>query len=461
MEPVRGSVELDLSADVLWDVFRRPDRWPWWNACMAWVGTRELSQGGRLVWLFEPLRWWYPYLMPAVATLVEVDEGRQVTWEVTAFPGFRARHSYTIEPLGPGRSRFSSWEQAAGPAFRAAEAFWLAHFTFVRNASLQGARLLAARFRQEGRLDPATLPRRRRMPLAGARDVLGAADVLRLRYQELAPGVWAVIGGGGNSLVVESLGEVLIVDPKTPPFSRLLSRWIDRELGGRCSTVIDTHHHYDHTFGNPEYDEAAIVAHTSVPHLMLRRDGGFWRRHPAGMPQPENLVVGTDHLRVGDQDVTVHHLGRAHTVGDLAVHLRRNGQDIVATGDVGCPDHYPFLDTGEGGADLPGWAAAAEALAERYPDAVFVPGHGAVGSARELRRGADYLRFLRDSVIGSVHDGLDEDGAVRNVDVSSWRLAMLPVMRYGTAFTTSGSNVRRAFRLLSGTGREGASRSSG
>ncbi|GGW58690.1 hypothetical protein GCM10010503_39730 [Streptomyces lucensis JCM 4490] len=448
MRPIEGTVEVAVPADVLWDVFRRPDLWPCWNACMAWVGTTSLVKGGRLVWAFEPLRWWYPYRMPAAATLVEVTEGRQVTWEVTAFPGFLARHTYTIEETGPGRCRFSSWEQASGPAFRTMRSFWLAHFTFVKNASLQGARLLEARFRQHGRLDPVTLPGRRWRPLAAARDLLGAADVLRMSHQELVPGVWAVIGGGGNSLLVESKGQVLVVDPKCPPFSGMLRRWISRELGAPCTMVIDTHHHYDHTFGNVEHPEARIVAETGVPDLMHQRDGGFWRRHPDGVPRGENTVTGTRTLRVGDQEVAIHSLGRGHTSGDLAVRLQRNGREIVAVGDIGCVGHYPFFDTGRGGADLQGWAASAEELAERYPDAIFVPGHGPVASARELRAQADYIRFLEASVLGSAHDGLDARGSVRNVDLTSWRLSMLPVLHYGTVLSRSSSNVRQARRLV-------------
>jgi len=79
-----------------------------------------------------------------VADIVEVEQNRNVTWEVTTLPGFFARHSYSVTDLGGGRSRFSSWEQGTGPTLRTARRFWLAQFEFVKNRSLHGARLLEA-----------------------------------------------------------------------------------------------------------------------------------------------------------------------------------------------------------------------------------------------------------------------------------------------------------------------------
>jgi hypothetical protein len=47
----------------------------------------------------------------AIATVVELEPGRRVTWKGTALPGLYARHT---EALGENRSRFTSWEKAYG-----------------------------------------------------------------------------------------------------------------------------------------------------------------------------------------------------------------------------------------------------------------------------------------------------------------------------------------------------------
>jgi hypothetical protein len=160
MAPIHGTVDLDIRPDVLWACFRRAHAWPRWNRCFFWVRNRDLALGEQLVWIFEPIRWFYPYKMFAVARIVELEPGRKVTWEVTALPGFYARHTYSVEPLPDGGSRFGSWEQATGWGFRMMRGFWLAHFTFVRDESLRGGRLLAAIYARRGVLDGRTLPRR-------------------------------------------------------------------------------------------------------------------------------------------------------------------------------------------------------------------------------------------------------------------------------------------------------------
>jgi glyoxylase-like metal-dependent hydrolase (beta-lactamase superfamily II) len=446
MVPVQGSVDIDVPADVLGPAFFQASHWPWWNACMAWVRNRQLRLGDHLIWVFEPIRPWYLYRFPAIATIVELEAERKVTWEVTALPGFYARHTYSIADLGGGRSRFSSWEQGMGPSFRATRAFWLAHFEFVKNRSLQGARLLEAAYRIHGHLDEAAIPRRRGT-LRSLTDLWGLFELLRLKTIQLEPNLWTMLGGGGNTVVVEAGDQSLVVDPKFPPFDRPLRRWIGRQLRAPIRTVVNTHHHYDHTFGNPGFAPATIVADARVPELMRRRDPRFWQSHPDGLPDPAHLVSSDTTLEVGGRSVGVHPVPRAHTAGDAWIRITGGEGDYVVTGDIGSFGHYPFLDRGEGGADLAGWARAARQMVETAPNAKVVPGHGPVGKAEDLRRLAVFLEFLDRSVQDSAATGLGEAATVRNVDLSSWRLAALPVFRYGEVVVTGRTAVRRAFQL--------------
>jgi glyoxylase-like metal-dependent hydrolase (beta-lactamase superfamily II) len=396
--------------------------------------------------VFEPIRPWYLYLFPATAKIIEVEPNRKVTWEVTALPGFYARHTYTITDLGDGRSRFSSWEQATGPTYRATRSFWIAHFEFVKNRSLQGARLLEAAYRVHGALGPADVPKRRGS-LRSLMDLLGALEPLRMQPIALGDGLWAVLGGGGNSIVVKSDDEALVIDPKMPPFALLFRWWIKFKVRVPVTKVIDTHHHFDHTFGNPQFPDATFVADARVPDLMRQRDGSFWRSHPRSVPAEPNLVAEDTSSEFGTASLRIHPLPRAHTAGDVWIELTKDGRDYAVTGDIGCFGHYPFFDRGEGGADLAGWARAAREIAAACPGATVVPGHGPLGTGDDLRRLAVYIEFLQRSVTGSVADGLDESGTVRNVDLSSWRLGALPVFHYGETLLTARVNVRRALQL--------------
>jgi hypothetical protein len=142
--PVAGSVELEMPVERLWQTFLDVSSWPSWNPCIwrSRVRGGELRQGATLSWVFNPIKRWYPYKMPARAEIVELERHDRVTWEVNA-PGFHALHSYRFAPLGPERCGFGSWEVAEGPLYRATRRFWIAHFRYVCHASLAGAQRLA------------------------------------------------------------------------------------------------------------------------------------------------------------------------------------------------------------------------------------------------------------------------------------------------------------------------------
>jgi hypothetical protein len=151
---VAGATELAMSVERLWSVFERVREWPQWNGCI-WTATVSggptlatggpLDQGRQLLWAFNPIRPWYLYRLPVMARLVEVIPESRVSWEVTLVPGMWALHTYWMEPIDGGHCRFGSWEVAEGPTYRLLRPFWQAHFTFVRDASLAGARSLADR----------------------------------------------------------------------------------------------------------------------------------------------------------------------------------------------------------------------------------------------------------------------------------------------------------------------------
>jgi cyclase len=463
MSPVQGTVEVDVPIDVLWTFFRQANLWPRWNKCFTWVHNRDLELGRQLIWSFEPIRPWYLYKMPAAAKIVEVEPRRKVTWEVTAFPGMYARHTYSVEDLGNGRTRFGSWEKGMGLGFRLTKWLWVPHFTFVKDRSLEGARFLESVYRREGRLDEKTVPAAtplaaRLAPLAvvplGAAALAGRRFYTTYMQQEqirLAPGVYAILKGGGNSLVVDGGSEALLVDPKFPPMSRNLRDWIEENIDAEVTTIVNTHYHYDHTQGNALYPGADIHAHENTTEFALTKDHDFsdrrwWLQHTRSLPG--QAVSGRRKMRIGNQRVELLHPGPAHTHGDLVVYLPEH--NIVATGDLLFKGYYPYIDSSSGGASLPGWIDSLRNLVERYPDAVFVPGHGPIATAQDLAYFAGYLEHLYNAMERAVAIGLSEAQAVRQIDLSRWGLKPIPSFLKGKlTWATAERNIRTAYRILS------------
>ena len=84
-----------------------------------------------------------------------------------------------------------------------------------------------------------------------------------------------------------------------------------------------------------------------------------------------------------------------------------------------------------------------------YPDAVFLPGHGLPVRANELRRHADYLEFLYESVKHSHRAGLSEEETKRKIDLSGWKLSALPSFHNRKlTWATARNNVRWMYQLL-------------
>lgn len=340
MQPIQGTVEVDVPIDKLWEAFRHANWWPRWNKCFFWAWNKDLVLGQKLIWVFQPIKWYLPYKMFAIANIVEVVPQQKVTWEVTALPGFYARHTYHMEDLGNGRSRFGSYEKAMGWSFPFTKWFWLKHFTFVKDESLEGAQFLEQKYKQDGRIDADTLPPKSYLRFVIALLVLALILVLagtsgwmylafaRQTHLALAPEVQVVLGGGGNSLLVRDGGEALLVDTKFSPGSGTLHHWIEKEQKLRVTTIVNTHHHYDHTRGNALYPQARIIAYRTAPELMRERpkDAEWCREHPFAVPsifvdETNRDAASAMTLQVGGTEVRLFHPGVGHTHGDLCVVL--------------------------------------------------------------------------------------------------------------------------------------------
>jgi glyoxylase-like metal-dependent hydrolase (beta-lactamase superfamily II) len=165
-----------------------------------------------------------------------------------------------------------------------------------------------------------------------------------------------------------------------------------RALGiGDVTAVVNTHEHFDHTFGNvafrEAYGEVPIHAHEVAAERTVDAGERIKERYADELDDPhreevlETEIVVADHtfssvrvLDLGDRQVELAHPGRGHTAGDIVI--RVPDADVVLAGDLveesGPPayggDCHPF--------DWPGALDVTLNLVGR--DTVVVPGHGAL-----------------------------------------------------------------------------------
>jgi glyoxylase-like metal-dependent hydrolase (beta-lactamase superfamily II) len=212
-----------------------------------------------------------------------------------------------------------------------------------------------------------------------------AAGVFRRRYQPYDVSVCVVRGAAG----------LLLCDTRSSHRQADEIRDDLRELGPLpVRWVVNTHAHFDHTFGNARFGPASdvgapIYGHELVPaHLgayerrvlaeliaEAEEGAGEWRE--VVITPPTVLVGAAMTLDLGGRTVELRHLGRGHTDNDLLVRVPDAG--VWLAGDlieesgppVYGPDSFP-LD----------WPATIGRLRAALGEGdVLVPGHGAVVGA--------------------------------------------------------------------------------
>lgn len=166
-----------------------------------------------------------------------------------------------------------------------------------------------------------------------------------------------------------------------------------RAIGvGEVVAVVNTHEHFDHTFGNATFREeygAGVPIHATDEAAARTIEAGerIKRDYDAATDDPHRdevlatTIVPADQvfssasvIDLGDRAVELVHPGRGHTGGDLVV--RVPDADVLLAGDLVEESAPPAYGADSYPLDWPLTLDLVLNLAT--PATVFVPGHGAV-----------------------------------------------------------------------------------
>ena len=234
---------------------------------------------------------------------------------------------------------------------------------------------------------------------------------------ELADGVFARLHEGlTNAGIIVGDDGVLVIDSlRVPSFARDLIADVKRLTPKPIRWVVDTHSHWDHAWGNEEFPDATIIGHDNARAEMLDVDLVEWWRERAatsGMPwsdeaktvqvTPPSLTFDESmRLFLGNRELHLRWFGRAHTSGDIFVHLPE--ENLLFTGDVAQDGGVPFIQDGY----VRDWVGTDGRLLELEPER-FVSGHGPIGSFDALIDARDFIAMLAMGVQNAIVDGQDE-----------------------------------------------------
>ncbi|CAI9407306.1 MBL fold metallo-hydrolase [Nocardioides sp. T2.26MG-1] len=218
-----------------------------------------------------------------------------------------------------------------------------------------------------------------------------------MAFTEVADRVWVaryewfdvnvtLVGGGRGLLVVDTNASATA--------ARAVVEDIRRLGAGEVVAAVNTHEHFDHTFGNGElrsaYGPIPIHAHEVAAERTVPAGERIKARYDAEPDDPHREEVQATELvpadttfssavalDLGDRMVELVHPGRGHTAGDLIVRIP--DADALLAGDLVEESALRGSVPGFGGDCYPfDWPLSLDVvLALTGPGSVVVPGHGA------------------------------------------------------------------------------------
>jgi cyclase len=205
------------------------------------------------------------------------------------------------------------------------------------------------------------------------------------------PGGWCVsnagiIAGDDGAIVVDSLA--------TERRTLALRDAVDALTPSSRRTLVNTHHHGDHVFGNHLFGpDTTIVAH-ELTRVEMAETGlalkGLWPDVDWGdvrVTLPDVTFEERLTLRVGGRRVELIHVGPAHTSSDVVVWIEEEG--VLFAGDVLFSGSAPFVLMGS----VAGSLTAVETLTRLEPRTI-VCGHGEVTGPQVLEETGAYLSWI-------------------------------------------------------------------
>jgi cyclase len=256
-------------------------------------------------------------------------------------------------------------------------------------------------------------------------------DLPPSHLDEISDGVFAYIQPDGSwwinntGLLVGDHGAIAIDTCATERRTRAFLEAVDGVSARPVRTLVNTHHHGDHTHGNYLLGAATIVAHELTRSAVIE----------AGVPGPEGPLPFWTHFEVGDlvldppfltfvDGVTlwsgdlrceVRHVGTpAHTTNDSIVWIPE--RRTLFAGDLLFNGGTPFLLMGS----LAGSLEVLGKVIAPLEAATIVPGHGPVSDGSLVGEVLGYLRFLERTAREGHAAGLSPLEAARQCDLGEY-----------------------------------------
>lgn len=255
--------------------------------------------------------------------------------------------------------------------------------------------------------------------------------------REVADGCYAFIQSGGlnvsnagfilgkqSNLVIDAL----YVKPMVESFLNDIRKVSKKPIG----QIVFTHHHADHTLGSISFPKnIPLIAHNHMRQRMIetgldlahyRHVNPEFARYLKDVKQkiPTHTFSGSMAIYLGEKKVELHHLGHAHSKGDILVYVP--SEKVLYTGDCG----FNFVTPATFDADIGNWIRVLQYILKNFKVKKVVPGHGPVGNKRVLEDVLNYLKLVRREAKKRFKSGMTARQAAKDIPLKEYKNWMKP-----------------------------------
>ncbi|APG61394.1 MBL fold metallo-hydrolase [Christiangramia salexigens] len=216
--------------------------------------------------------------------------------------------------------------------------------------------------------------------------------------------VYILQGAGGNIGVLTGEDGIFMIDDQFAPLSAKIIEKLKSLSDQPVKFLVNTHHHGDHTGGNPNFEEedALIFAHENV-RKRLNKDS-----LSTGLP----VVTFNEKisLHLNNNDVMLIHVHNAHTDGDALIYFPQS--NVLHTGDTFFNGNFPYIDLRSGGSVNGAIEAAKKGLSLINENSKIIPGHGPIASYSDYKSYLHMLESIKSNVLQAINSGKSESEIV-------------------------------------------------
>ncbi len=277
---------------------------------------------------------------------------------------------------------------------------------------------------------------------------VGAAKAVEVSediFSYLQPdGSWYLNNAG---FLVGRQGVISVDTTSTEHRTRAYLQEISTVTSRPVRTLVNTHHHDDHTYGNSLLPDATIVSHDRCRDEVLaswpaaNRDiwtDVDWGDLPVAAPfltYATGITLWSDQLRCD-----VRYVGSpAHTNNDSIIHVPE--RSVLFAGDLLFNGGTPFLLSGS----ISGSIHVLEEVVRPLDAQTIIPGHGPVCGPQVIDETLGYLHFIQEVASHARSAGLTPLAAARETDLNEYADLLDPERIVG--------NLYRAYAELAGAER--------